>query len=338
VNHWLDSFRRACNKDATPPRFSAVQHRIDSAIFDFCRYGGRFRIAELLCALGRAERELSTAAQFREERYVNPVPLLSATWISACDDGSAELRLARALASIRGDRDGKVGDIRTNFEPVERKGSRWTWAEKNRAVVWSGADLCRNLAAILTRRVMDAGRAGLDALPLDSRSSASLNDVATFLAGETDDYRLEELLWGLLLIDSTKDWREHLEQLTKPPRRPLLLPNTYALLKLLFLPRKISWPAGTEGVAVKPEPEILGRLRADDVNGACAIAACRLRASGLVPMPGPTSGGMRREINFSPHVDAARLAAALLMPISETMRLERLVLRPQTEESAEITL
>ena len=131
------------------------------------------------------------------------------------------------------------------------------------------------------------------------------------------------------------DWREHVEQLTKPPGLPLLLPHTYPLLKLLFLPRKVSWPADTEGIAVKPEPEILGRLRAGDVNGACTIAARRLRASGFVPMPGPTSGGTQREIKFGPGVDAVRLTAALLLPVSETTKLARLALRPQSEELAE---
>jgi CRISPR-associated protein Csx17 len=183
---------------------------------------------------------------------------------------------------------------------------------------------------------MDASRAGLEALPLDSRSPTSLNDITSFLAGETDDRRLEELLWGLLLIDGTKDWREQLEQLAKPPEWPLLLPSAYALLKLLFLPRKLSWPAGAEGVTVKPESEILGRLRASDVNGACAIAARRLRASGFVPMPGPTSGGTQRTLQLNPHVDPLRLAAALLCPVRETVKLASFVLRSQAE--AEVAL
>ncbi|MBI3796506.1 MAG: type I-U CRISPR-associated protein Csx17, partial [Deltaproteobacteria bacterium] len=338
VHRWKDNLRLACSRDAAPPRFSAALRRIDSAIFDFCRYGGNLRMAEILCALGNAERELAVGGRFREEYRLNPVPPFSSAWISACDDGSAEFRLALALASIGGDHNGQVGDLRTNLEPVERKGFRWIWTEKNRAVVWSSADLCRNLTAILARRLIDASRAGLDQLPLAGRFAVSLNDVSRFLAQETDDHRLEELLWGLLLIGDTKNWRDQMEQLTKPPQRPLLLPSAYSLLKLLFLPRKLSWPTGTEGVIVKSEPEILGRLRAGDVNGACQIAARRLRASGFIPMPGPMSGGRRREIKFDPHVDATRLAAALLFPVSETLKLARLVLRSQTEEPTEIAI
>lgn len=337
---WLGRFRRACREDGTPPRFSGALRRIDTAIFDFCRYGGAPRMAEVLCALGNAERQLANGEKFRktDKRTIHPVPLLSAAWLSACDDGSAEFRLALALAAIRGDRERKVVDLRANLEPVEHKGARWTWAETGGGVVWSGSDLCRNLAAVLTRRVMDAGRTGLDVLPLNSRFAASLTDVATFLAGDTDDQRLEELLWGLLLIDGANEWREQREQLTKPLERPLLLPSAYALLKLVFLPHQLSWPVGAEGVLIKPEPDILGHLRAGNVKSACEIAARRLRASGCVPMPGPLSDGRRRELDRDTRVDPTRLAAALLVPVSGTAQLARLVLRLRTESPTEATI
>jgi CRISPR-associated protein Csx17 len=333
IDPWLTSFRRACSGDTTPPRFSTALRRIDAAIFNFCRYGSKARMAEILCALGNAERELASGEKFRktDKRTIHPVPLLSAAWLAACDDGSAEFRLALALASIRGSQDGQVGDLRTNLEPVEHKGSRWTWAEQSRAVVWSSADLYRNLIAVLTRRVMDAGRAGLDHLPLGGRFTASLTDVSQFLNGAIHDRWLEELLWGLLLIDASTDWYNLKVQLTKPQDHPLLLPRAYGLLKLLFLPNKLSWPAGTEGIIVKPEPEILGRLRARDADGACQIAARRLRVSGIVPMPGSTSGGPWLDGNLCFHIHAERLAAALLIPIREMTKLAQLVLRPPTE-------
>jgi CRISPR-associated protein Csx17 len=337
---WFEDFRRACRDDKTPQRFSAALRRIDSAIFDFCRYGGNLRMAEVLCALGSAERELANGEKFRktDKRTIAPVPILSPAWISACDDGSIEFRLALALASIVGDRNGQVGDLRSNLEPVERRGAYWTWVEKNRAVVWSSADLCRNLAAVLTRRIMDAGRAGLEQLPLAGRYSVSLGDVARFLNGDTDDRRLEELLWGLLLIDRTQDWREQIEQLSPASAQPLLLSYPYAVLKLVFLPHSLLWPAGTAGVTVKPEPEILGRLRANDVNGACQIATHRLRASGVVPMPGLYRGRSQYGMKVSVGMNAARLAATLLVPVYEITNLAKLVLRSQEEEPAEATL
>jgi CRISPR-associated protein Csx17 len=226
IDAWLDRFRRACRGETTPPRYAAALRRIDAAIFDFCRYGGKSRIAQILRALGEAECELASGERFRDEQYISPVPPLSPDWITACDDGSAEFRIALSLAAIRGDRALLVGDLRVNLEPVERQRSPWTWAKRNRAVVWSGADLCHNLIAVLTRRVMDAGRTGLEDLPLNSRVKVSLADVSIFLAGDTDDRRIAELLWGLVLIDSEQDWREAIRQLTLPSGHPSSLPRT----------------------------------------------------------------------------------------------------------------
>jgi CRISPR-associated protein Csx17 len=340
IDIWLAQFRQACRGDTTAPRFAAAMRQIDAAIFDYCRYGGKQHMAQVLCALGNAERQLANGESFRktDRRTIQPVPPLSPDWITACDDGSPEYRIALALASIRGDRAHLVGDIRLNLESVERRRSRWIWAEGNRTVIWSGADLCRNLTAVLTRRVMDAGREGLEALPLDSCFNVPLADVSTFLSGDTDDRRIEELLWGLLLIDGEQDWREPIRLLTAPPRHSLSIPYAYALLKLLFLPRGLSWPDGAERIAIKPEPEILGRLRAADVERACAIGARRLRASGLLPMPGPTSGGERRQVDVGSHLPAERLAAALLLPISDPLRLARQALRPAAEERVETAL
>jgi CRISPR-associated protein Csx17 len=334
IDAWLDSFRRACREETTPPRFVAALRQIDAAIFDFCRYGGKPRMAEILYALGNVERQLANGEKFRktDRRTIHPIPPLSTGWISACDDGTPEYRLALTLASIRGDREGNVGDIRVNLEPVERRGSRWIWAEKSRAVVWSSADLCRNLTAVLTRRIMDAAREGLESLPLGSRFAVSLDDVSLFLSGETDDHRIEQLLWGLILIDRDEGRGVPIEQTPTPPSSPLPLPHLYAMLKLLFLPHKLSWPAVAEAITIKPETEILGRLRSGDVQGACEIAARRLRASGVVPMPGPTSGGTWRRIKPGSHLDPMRLAAALLFPVRGTIRLARLTLRPPAEE------
>jgi CRISPR-associated protein Csx17 len=167
------------------------------------------------------------------------------------------------------------------------------------------------------------------------RISPEADDVPTFLAGETDDHKVEELLWGLILIDGEREWREPIEHVIRSPKRSLPLPHPYALLKLAFLPHRLSWPVGAEGVRVKPEPEILGRLRAGDAEGACEIAARRLRASGFVPMPGSTSTRTRLDINASPRINAVRLAATLLLPISETVTLARLALRPPSEEPEE---
>jgi CRISPR-associated protein Csx17 len=351
LDAWVERFRRACRvgqRDEAPARFTRALRRIDAAIFDVARYGGTQRMAEILCAMGQAERELATGEQFRATRGVDPIPPLTPDWIVACDDGTVEFRLALALASIRGDREGRMAPLRGHLEAVERLGMRWQWAVGNRAVVWSEADLCRNLTAVLTRRLMDAGRMGLDRPSLAGRVTVTLPDVAAFLGRATDDRRITELLWGLILVDERRPWSAY-----RPPSVPQqslwhLLPRAYALLKLVFLPAplvarvdsqgrhqvSLDW-TGEVGVAVKPEPEILGRLKSGDVDQACQIAARRLRAAGFVPMPGPTASGRRRVVTFSTRqMDGTRLAAALMFPVANITRMARLVLRPTVDDPA----
>jgi CRISPR-associated protein Csx17 len=203
-----------------------------------------------------------------------------------------------------------------------------SWAEKDRSVVWSSAELAENLARILERRVMDAGRKGCRALPIASAQPASLQGVALFLSGSTDDARIAELLWGLCTVDAS-------ERLSLSSERQLPacspLPGAYALLKLLHLPEPIRTRRGE--VQVRPEPSVLSLLRGNRVGDACAIAVRRLRASGLVPMGCYAANGTCGDW-ATPEIDGPRLAAALLIPVSraDAHRLADLVVRPDTSE------
>lgn len=340
IDPWLDRFRRAVDTSGNKPenrlkRFVAVVHAIDAAVFDFCRYDGRTHFQSILIALGAAEREMSlTPGKIGQSKTtVSPLSGLSSAWINAAtapDNG--EFEIALALAGID-DPTHAIGPLRSNLESVKvwrnadgRIGANW--AEKERAVVWNAADLSANLAAVLDRRVMDGGRKGCADLPLASPSAASPASIVAFLRGELDDRKIEDLLWGLMLIDrgSALPGGDAADVLP-----PALLP-LYALLKLLFLPRPllasraangtVRWRfanAHENGIRIRPEPAILSLLRAGRVGEAAAIAMRRLRSSGLNPLPHRRSGGPSRdgewsEVRLSPR-EGQRLAAALLIPI-----------------------
>lgn len=337
ADRWLDRFAPAASDEKAPPRFRLALRRIEAAIFDFCQHGGAPRFAEILCALGCAERGLATGEKFREAKHLRPLVGLSPEWIRAANDGSFEFDLALSLAGIW-DPEWKVGPLRVNLEPVKlgvnNKGEPFAdWLDKDRAVVWTSADLATNLVAVLERRVMDAGRKGCMSLPLAFHRPASLDAIATFLAGGTDDARIEELLWGLVLTDHTKQypvmspWRSERED--APP-----VPRAFALLKLLFLHEALETPSG--GAVIRPRPGILPLLRAGRTGEACASAMRRLRSSGLVPMPHRASGRPSRDNTWEHeggNIDSCRLAAALLFPVSKNhvKRLADLVLRPVGE-------
>jgi CRISPR-associated protein Csx17 len=260
------------------------------------------------------------------------------------------------LASVY-DSERKIGPFRANLEPVVvgcSKTGEWyaNWAEKDRAVVWNAGDLSTNMVNVLQRRMMDGDRAGCERLPLDFRFAVPLDAVAAFLFGELGDERIEELIWGLMLVNDRGDQSHGRQQANDLP-----VPRAYALLKLLFLPRplviehradgtplaRLSRNGGSGGVVIRPEPSILHLLRGGRLGEACAIAMRRLRASGLEPMPKPIRGRCIRDDDWreldnttgTAGIDPQRLAAALLIPIRDdaVSRLVRFVIHADEIES-----
>lgn len=351
LNHWLDSFRHACRtkqegaKTDPPPRFPSALRRIEAVIFDFCKYGGEERLAAILAALGNAERQLAVGDCKPEKRRTRwPLGGLHAAWLTAANDDTPEFRLARGLACLDPGKKG-TGLVRRYLEPVEKE-KFWTWGDGGGHVVWGGGDIARNLSAVAVRRLMDAERNGEPLPPFDSPFPVRLGDIVAFLNGDTDDAKVEDLLWGLSLIERGTEWE--VPQLGTDTE----LPRAYALMKLTLLPGRLGWeksPNGDpvlrlkhpgvkeapSGVIVKPEPAIPAKLRAGDVHGACEVAARRLRSSGFSPLGGFLADGSRRDIHWSAGgVPTERLLAALLFPIPDyaVNQLAALVLRiPSTE-------
>ena len=351
LDAWLDQLNRAID-DESPARFLTARRRIETAIFNFCKHGANERAVEIICALGAAEREMSIGGFAQKipakssRPRLSPLSRLSTGWLEAANDGSSEFKLARALAFLDAGFRG-TGKIRRNLEPVERKDKFWQWSERGGHVTWSGRDLARNLGDVVVRRLMDSEKNGEPFPPFGSSFPVSLSEIATFLSGETDDTRLEELIWGLSLID-------HPEFKLPAERDAAELSRAYALLKLTLLPGKLEWfsrpndapglrlncprnkDESVSGVAVKPEPAILAKLRAGDVQGACDVAVRRLRASGFSPIGSIQADGSRRNIDWSSGgVTPERLLAALLFPISPSAvnQLADLVLRRPAAET-----
>jgi CRISPR-associated protein Csx17 len=337
---WLSALRLASADKNAPPRLASAVRRIDAAIFNFCKYGTPTLFQAILIALGQAERVLSTANRFREDKQIKPLFGLSHAWIEAANDETPEFKLALALACI-GVCDQKIGPFRANLEPVDWK-DRWKWSGDKHGVVWNAADLSANLTNVLQRRTMDALRFGNEFLPLASKCTVPLEIVAAYLEGDLDEHRIEDLLWGLILVNFENF---HSPRIRKTTAR--LIPRTYALLKLLFLPGaiiadrqrgKVEWRLAQDeekGILIRPEPRVIPLLRAGRVGEACRIAAQRLRVSGLVPMPGILPNGTSRDWSWSEIVtdsrQALRLCASLLLPIDSACinQLVSLVCRNQ---------
>lgn len=117
IDTWLGSFRRAAGDKNAPSRFIGVLRGIDSALFDFCRYGGKALFQHILVALGHAERELALTEEKvgSSKAKLKPLVGLSKDWIDATNDHSPEFDIALALSQLY---DPVVGPLRANIEPV----------------------------------------------------------------------------------------------------------------------------------------------------------------------------------------------------------------------------
>lgn len=336
---WIERFRRACT-DKSPARFHTALRRIDSTVFAYCRFGGTDRFQAILIALGQAEREVANGKKFRIDAntgrtLVPPLSGLSSGWLDASNDDSEEFEIAAALAGIRGVK-GKLPGIRVHLESVAfGKNGKLDWADDSPLVVWNSADLERNLAAVLSRRLIDSERLGLPSLPIFSPRGVSLRAIADFLGKGLDARKIEDLLWGLIACQVK--WTPS-KQRDATADAPPPLPRFYGLLKLNFhggdaedprLGPKMDSDFWDKLTSLVPDPRVLKLLLANQPEEAGTLMQRRLRGKNLSPA----------NISLGENLDASgnlALAAALLFPVSRGNigRLWKLIAR-QTKESPE---
>ena len=236
---------------------------------------------------------------------------MSPRWIAASDDGSVEVRIAAALASIQAT--GEVGPLRGNMAGVAPSNPR-RWAEGRGQKNWFGNSFVARLAGVLTRRLLDSTRSSTTTIPLEGWLPISAHDISPFLLGECDDTKIEELLWGFSLIDWFKPGLKALKERCRNPITEYPLSRSWCLLKLLHIPTKV------RGVKINMEPRIVSLLSSGRVKDACDLATRRLRISELHPF----------EVIYEDELNPVRLMASLLIPVNDQWRMEWLVLEPKT--------
>ena len=321
----VDNFLRKFKGDGPPASFSSARREIDEAIYTLLIHGGATHVKYLVAAIGRLERLMAQRGPERDPKLARPVSGLSPRWIVAADDGSIEVRIAAALASIGAT--GDVGPIRANLAPVD-PAKPWRWDIGRGQVAWHGNSLTSRLTSVLSRRMMDAQRTGAERNPLWGAISLSPEDACALIDGRVDESLIEDLLFGFTWIrwSDTEPLRTVRRDLMVQkgwirPTTERLVPRSFALLKLLFLPGEIKMNG--DAMTIRPEPSIVPRLKGGHVQDACKVAGRRLSSAGLIPI---TS-------DFPDGGDGVRIAAALLLPIQREQEIMRLVLRPQQKKA-----
>jgi len=96
---WLARVRRLAREKTAPARARAAVRRLEDALFDMTTESReRDGTQAALAALGGVVSWLATSREGREKSA--PPPRLGRAWVHAADDGTAEFRIAAALASL----------------------------------------------------------------------------------------------------------------------------------------------------------------------------------------------------------------------------------------------
>ncbi len=295
---WLSRFRGMARSKDVPARLGRVVRRLEDALFDLARDGSPLRVQTVLAALGKAQSYLATSPKHQDK--INPVPRLGGRWLAAADDRSHELRLAAALSGINP----ATLPLRAHLAPVSPDPKKNEWVEGSRLVVWGEGDLERNLVATLERRLVEATRREMPDKPLGGWPPADLAAVTAFLAGETDDSRLDGLIAGLALVEQRRPeflWRGI---------EPGAVPAALAMLAPIFASNEQLRRMGAldPGGRLPVPPGLVRRLISGQVNLALDGAARCARASGVGSLPSGIDGE---------GLNGRRLAASLLFPLND---------------------
>jgi CRISPR-associated protein Csx17 len=245
----------------------------------------------------------------------------------------AEFRVARAVASVVGllrQQDGKYSKTLPAFGsilPLNLGPTGWylaTKGDRSHQAVWSGTDLCHDLAAVLGRRYMDSLTDDRPALV--SAFGAPLGDVLAFLRGELDDHliaRWTEALsfieWRLINVEEQAHSDGEWESLAIPPE--------YAALRAVL---ELECERRQEGDRKKRRSQRPISLLCQRSASTLPLAVTEaLRWIGIWGVPNPYGKKAEAEkkrlsgrdiislptaaISFS--TDVARLAAAVCIPL-----------------------
>jgi CRISPR-associated protein Csx17 len=202
---------------------------------------------EILCAVFEACKKLAVSKSFRENsRLQHPAffaPLPMPEWRELLRDleDVPEFEIARAIASIVGQqpqRNGKYSKVQPllgSLLPLKLGQTGWylpTDKDRSNQAVWSGIDLCRDLAAILQRRYMDSAKEDYPAL--QAVFPARLESILAFLNGELDDHKIARWTEALSLIGWRFDERGQTSAHEETEKNEHSTPLAYAALRSLL--------------------------------------------------------------------------------------------------------
>jgi CRISPR-associated protein Csx17 len=356
-SHFLDQFEIAWKGNKAAARSPhPVRAEINAAMETAVQEASPHNCLELLATVFRACRQMAISESFRDTlpgkraHFFRPLPMEDWNVLFARFD-QPEFRIARAVASMVGllrQQDGKYSKTLPTFGsilPLKLGPTGWylaTKGDRSHQAVWSGTDLCHDLAAVLGRRYMDSLTD--DRPALISAFGAPLGDVLAFLRAELDDHliaRWTEALsiieWRLIKVEEQALSGDELESFAIPPE--------YAALRSVLDLECERREDSDRKKRRSQQPISLLCQRSTSVLPFAVTEA--LRWVGIWGVPNPYGEKAKKEkdrlsgrdiINLSAEgmsfsTDVARLAAAVCIPLHwrDRKMLYRAVSLPQAD-------
>jgi CRISPR-associated protein Csx17 len=278
------------SQDEAASSWLPLKRGAQEAMFKALLFEGSEHLVDVLASFGAMCRWLMARGQ-------NPSwpGRLNSKWVRECAE-RREGRIAVAIASL------SSHDVAGSFQASLNRDS------ENYA--WKGPTLAARMFSVLRSRTLAAQNS--DQSPFRARYFARPEDIAAFLAAETDDDLIENLIFAFVhaKIPERRDERgvKHLRLWTN-----------YCVLKQLFAPESHAGVTGPDGaIRLKPDSAIPALLAAGRVAEATNVAIRRLRVSGLRP-----AIQCGRDVG-----DGVRLGAALLIPVAGIDKIRELAVRP----------
>ncbi len=265
-------------------------------------------------ALADVDRLPGISKPVSEKIPAAPPCRLPAQWLSACDDGSVEVRIAAALASIK--RNGELGPLRANIAPVKPTAT-YAWEDRPVQYIGAAGNFRKTLGRVLRRRLLDAGRFGCS--PWAASLHLNPSDIAPLLFGSVDYALLGDMTRSFSLMESMPSMPEGWNS----PLEAARLPYAVALLKILHTDWGVPVYEGLLTSKLSGENRIAALLASDRLEEACRIAAQRIRTAGGANFYLPNSYA-----EMARGLDCDGIAACMLVPI-DTATLFREHLRLQ---------
>lgn len=300
--------QRCLKKGEDPNTLKLARRRLKRAVFACTRTPDAHHFQALSRELAQMDAlpKLPTLLE-------SPCSELEDGWISACDDGGPEVRIAAALASLKNA--GKLGPLRAQIAPVVPFApSRWAKKDSAQSIPCRGPVL-ESLGSLFLHRLLLAQR--FDVSPLKASVRLDPADLLPLLYGTLDMALLQDLVRAFSLvrrpISMPRSWK-----------RPLCsqrLPYALALLKLLYTP--LPRDCGLDTKRLTPELRIARLVQAHRLEEACMLAAQRLRIAGgsALFLPASFTESLRG-------LTSAAIVACLAVPVAPRTLLSHLYQRP----------